>query len=318
METGERLAAYLAGDLDPEEARRLEGELARDRDLRARLERLRRLDGALSAMPEVEVPAAFSQELRSSLQRELDGRALAGDELGQRRRRGFGGLPDWLPAAAGAAAVLVAVVAIGTSLPMGGDDTAGEGARPTAMQAERADEAATEAGAADTAMIDGPVVVNDGRSYDADGVEDLVGTGELAMVAGRHLTDDEATELAERYRSAFLASAGSEAMAEEDGDEAPAGSAAGGSAVTPLRIEGSEEVHPDDLAAIGACLDDILSESGPLIPVSAELARFEGTGAIVLGLVGHDPGTDAFTRSQLWVVARDTCEVLFFAQGPSD
>lgn len=318
MDTGERLAAYLAGDLDPEEARRLEGELAADPTLRTRLARLRRLEERLSALPEVEVPSRFSEELHGALQHELDQRPLQRDELAERRRRrGVGVLPSWLPAAAGAAAVLVAVVAIGTSIPLGGSDSAGdsadEGAETTALQGERAEDGAADS-AGGSAVAEGPVVVNDGRSYDADDVQALVGSGELGRVAERSLTEAEATELAERYRAAFEASGGADVAAQEDREEADEESAAraGGTA---LRIEGAEEVHPEDLAAIGGCLDAILSESGPLIPVSAELARFDGTDAIVYGMVGHDPATDAFTRSELWVVARDTCEVLFFAQG---
>ena len=322
MDTGERLAAYLAGELDPEEVRRLEAELAREPALRTRLARLRRLEQALGAMPAVEVPAAFSQELHDVLQRELDGRPAGRDELAERRaagsgrRRAFGGLPSWLPAAAGAAAVLVAVVVVGTSLPMGGSDDAGDGAETTALQGEAAEESAGDAGSARVTAADGPVVVSEGRSYDADDVQALVGSGELGMLAERALGEGEATELAERYRSAFEGSAGADTLAEDGDANEPAADEQ--SSPTSLRIEGSEEVHPEDLAAIAGCLDAILSESGPLIPVSAELARFDGTEAIVLGMVGHDPATGAFTRSELWVVARDTCEVLFFAQGGSD
>lgn len=322
MDTGERLAAYLAGDLDPEEARRLEGELARDPTLRSRLARMRRLEEALATLPEVEVPAAFSEELHGALQRELDQRRVERDELAERRRRrGLGALPSWLPAAAGAAAVLVAVVAIGTSLPLGGADSADEGAdgglESTAMQAERADDTAGDAGAASTEMADGPVVVSSGRSYDADDVQALVGSGELGVVAERSLTESEATELAERYRSAFGAASRPD-VAAQDGRPEPDEESADRTSGAPLRIEGSEEVGPDDLGAIDTCLDAILSESGPLIPVSAELARFDDTEAIVFGMVGHDPGTDAFTRSELWVVARASCEVLFFTQGSTD
>lgn len=317
MDTGERLAAYLAGDLDPDEARRLEGELARDPALRLRLTRLRRLEESLSTLPEVEVPTGFPEQLHAALQDELDQRPLARDELAERRRRrGLGALPSWLPAAAGAAAVLVAVVAIGTSLPMGGsDDAADEGAETTAMRTDRADDGAGDAGTAETLMADGPVVRNDGRSYDADEVQALVGAGELQAMAERSLTVAEAAELAERYGAAFDPSGGGDVAAEADEGEAAAESG-GAVEAAPLRIEGSEPVHPEELATIEGCLGLILSESdGPLIPVSAELARFDGTDAIVFGMVGHDPGTDAFTRSELWVVGRDTCEVLFFAQG---
>jgi hypothetical protein len=51
------------------------------------------------------------------------------------------------------------------------------------------------------------------------------------------------------------------------------------------------------------------------IPAYAELATFEDADAIVLGLVTPDPETGAFTRNEVWVLDRATCQLLRFAQG---
>lgn len=319
MDTGERLAAYLAGDLDTAEARRLEGELARDPALRARLARLRRLEDALGDLPAVEVPTVFSERLRGAVQRELDGLPVAGeDELAARRaRRSWGGLPAWLPAAAGAAAVLVAVVAVGVSLSGvgGGNDSADEAAMGT-LETEAADGgAAFDTGEAMRAPADAPVVVDEGAVYDAESVQALAGDDVLVTAAGRSLTDEAATETAERYRAALRATASDGDAAEEEAPAEGDDTAAGGTtqmAPPPPELRG--DVDEADLDAVRSCLEGLLPTGGEAIPAYAEVATFDGEDAIVYGVLTRDPETDAFTRVELWVVARDDCEVLFYAQ----
>lgn len=321
MDTGERLAAYLAGDLDADEARRLEGELARDPSLRARLAQTRRLEEALGDLPEVAVPAAFSQRLRDAVQRELDERPVHRDQLAERRQRRAGGLPGWLPALAGAAAALVAVVAVGAVLTGGmggsdsdtGDEAAGEMA-DTAMDTGRAqDDGAAESLAA---PIEGPAVVDVSASYDADTLEGLVDLEPVRRVVDRGLVDEAASETADRYAAA-LTTRPQGARATDGGGEAateaaPEEGADDGRATADLQRTG--DVSEEDLETIRGCLAPLLSDDEPLIPVYAELATFDGRDAIVYGLVAHDPETDAFTRVQVWVVDRSDCEVLYFAQ----
>lgn len=57
--TDERLSAYLDGALSPRERERLEAELARDPQLRARLEALRRTVALVRALPPVRAPRNF-------------------------------------------------------------------------------------------------------------------------------------------------------------------------------------------------------------------------------------------------------------------
>lgn len=318
MDTGERLAAYAAGELGPEEARALEADLARDPSLRKRLARLRRLESTLGALPPVEVPAAFSEQLRTAVDRELADRPVGGDELAARRqRRGWGGLPDWFPAVAGAAAVLVAVVAVGAVVSgTGGGDDGDAGMSTTAMDGERADEeAAADSGAAGTESarsLDAPLVVDVGEAYDPEAVQALSDLDIVREVAGRALTDQAAAETADRYTAAL----GPDRTADTAGqdDAAPEEGSAESLEAPPSSAQFDGDVSDADLQAVRACLGGVLPEDEPVIPVYAELASFEGADAIVYGVVSRAPDSGAFTRVQLWVVDRDSCEVLYFAQ----
>ncbi|HEX9765268.1 MAG TPA: RseA family anti-sigma factor, partial [Nitriliruptorales bacterium] len=109
METGERLSAYLAGELDADETAALEVELAGDPALRARLERIRAADQALRSLPPVAPPAEFSMRLREALAHEVTRHEASpgADELAQRRLRRDGRIHRFVGLGVAAAAVAV-------------------------------------------------------------------------------------------------------------------------------------------------------------------------------------------------------------------
>jgi hypothetical protein len=49
------------------------------------------------------------------------------------------------------------------------------------------------------------------------------------------------------------------------------------------------------------------------VPVTAELVTFDGELAIAFALVSIDPETGVASRSEVWVVTREDCEVRYFA-----
>lgn len=308
METGERLAAYLAGDLDTVDARALEAELAGDPSLRARLARMRRLEEQLRGLPDVEPPSGFSERLAAAVRDELERRPVGGDELAARRQRRLG-LPAWLPAAAGAAAALAVVVGIGTSLSglRGGDDAADEGAATVMMEAP-GDGAA---GAGTTAT--GPVIVDADQHYDSTSVQALAADEVFAGIVDQQLSGSAAEATADEYRRQLGDPRVAARMPEDDTATQESAGDAGDAADTgaDVPVEGSDE---DGAAAVDRCLDQLLVDEEPLIPVYAELARFEGEDAIVYGIVSPDPADGSYTRVEIWVVDRTSCEVVFFTQ----
>ncbi|MDX1658990.1 MAG: hypothetical protein R3343_09240 [Nitriliruptorales bacterium] len=311
MNDGERLAAYLVGDLDPAERRELEARLERDPALRARLERIRRTDDALGSLPRPEPRSEFSVRLRDELRRELAGppsTAPTTDELAARRReRERWSVPRWLAPLGAAAAGLALFAVIGIGLTnLGGDDDAD-------MAAMNADtQETTLEGARDGAA--GPVVVALGRDYTEDDVTAVFDHPAFAPVVG--LSSGEAEQTAETYGDPF--------GIEGEGDDAAAadaqaeGDTAGGAAEPPAPerlaplVEG--DATDEELAAVQRCLPQLYEQAGTLVPVYAEIAAFEGQAAIVYGLVAEDPETGEFSQLELWVVSADTCEVLFFTQ----
>lgn len=316
METGERLSAYLAGELSTGDARALEAELARDPALRTRLERLRRLEAELGALPDIGPDPAFSASLRDAVTDELSRQPLPGDELGRRRaaRAARGGLPGWMPAFAGAAAVLVLVVGgivIGGGL--GGQDEAG---LDVAMDGDAGgaeeESAATLQGPegemeeADTAL--GPVLVADGVSYDEDALTALPGDPRFDGIVAERLASGSADELATAYQRSLTG--------EREGGGGGAGDEVeeSGPVDPPLQVVGSEPVTEQDLTEVARCLEIVLADGETLIPVYAELATFDSEPVIVFGLASVDPDTGAHTRIEIWAVSRADCEVRFLSQ----
>lgn len=307
MDTGERLAAYVAGELDSEEVSALEAELARTPGLRRALARHRRLAQTLEAMPPVDPPAGFSARLHGAVQAELD-RLPVVDELTERRRRHQ---PRWMPALAGAAAVLVVLAGVVATLQLGAGDDAADESADTMMTAE----------VPEPSMAVGPVVVDDGRTYDAAGVESLATDERFNEIVEAGLTDAEAEQAAESYRSSAESGQAGDGGAAADAE--PVEEAAGGAQdapqptapmPAPLQVTGSREVDDEELAAVARCLDPLLAADDTLIPVYAELATFEDAPSIVYGLLARDPEDGSFSRVEIWVVERDTCEVTYFTQ----
>lgn len=313
METGERLAAYLAGELDVDATRALEAELARDERLRARLASIRATDEALAGLAEVEPPEGFSARLRDTVAAELDRQLPAdGDELAARRDRGArrGGTAatrTWWPQVAAAAAVLV-VAGIGISQLGQGDADGPE----TAM--DTTDESA--AGMAPMEAAAGPTVVAAGRTFDAESLRDLADDARFDELVDQGLAGPEAAAAADEFQAQIegetSADDGSARIAEEDARETDAAVESAPAPDIGLRTIG--DVSAEDLEAVRSCLPSLLEAQTAVIPVYAELVTFEGQDAIVYGLVGNDPAAETYSRVELWVVGRGDCQVVHFTQ----
>lgn len=323
MESGERLAAYLAGDLDAEETRAVEAALARDPALRARLAAIAATDDLLASLPDVELPDGFSERLRSAVATELDGQlgdsaAGSGDELAARRtRRTDGGGPrrSWLPQIAVAAAVL-AIAGIGIGVLSGG---MGGGDEETTAEMAGGDAGTMEALSVPEPE-EGPIVVAQGRSFDADSLAELADQPDLRAVLDQRLGEQDAAVLADEGQRQFEAPEPESAEAADGADTATdagedtedSGGRIASAPAAELRTAG--EVSEEDLEAVRACLPSLLEAQTAVIPVYAELATFEGQDAIVYGLVSNEPVQDEYRRVELWVVGRGDCQVLHFAQ----
>lgn len=305
MDTGERLAALLSGDLDTDETAALEADLARDPALRARLERIRAADEALAALAaeDVALPDGFHDRLQDRLAPELD--AVLGDELAARRARRA--LPAWLPAV-GAAAALAAVIGIGVvSLDVGDGDDAATVAGDDALRTMSADSAPGMPEAAelngDGAAITGPTVVDDGRVLDENTLAALADDPRVRdAIAAMDLEGDPAAR-SDDYAAAFGAPSAGETT----------DAAAGTAATTPLVVQG--DVTAEDLEAVAACIEVLFEDAPePVVPLYAELGTAED-GTPVIAYVAIAPDADGtYERVEVWLVARDTCDLLRFTQ----
>lgn len=77
MITGEELAAYAAGEADPDLVARIESALPGDAELATRLARIREVDGELAAWPLPAFPAEAADRLRAAVDTELATQAEA-------------------------------------------------------------------------------------------------------------------------------------------------------------------------------------------------------------------------------------------------
>ena len=323
MDTGDRLAAYLSGDLDPDERTALEAELAGDPALRARLDRQRRTDAALAAMRDVELPDGFGDRLQHRLRPELD--AVLGDELAARRARR--GAPRWVLAAAGAAAA-VAVVAGGISvIGVGGSDDSAEDAGGDAGVAMDGEREAT--GLAESDMMAappaGPVVADYGRQLDRDDLTALAQDPDVQAALSQGPVTADPAGVALDYAAALGAPIDAPGFPDDE-------DAAGGASETALESEEAQDaarptaglgleltvlgdVSDEERATVGACLP-ILYEAAvdPVVPVYAELAEADdGTPVVVYAALARDADGD-WDRLELWMLERDTCEPRLFVQ----
>jgi hypothetical protein len=213
VDATERLADFLAGELDADEHAAVEAALARDPALRAELEHLRRADTALRALERPPPPDGFEQRLHAAVTEELTrlgirpetltGAATAGtgeeragaadriaaDELAAARARREARAngprwPRWLPAFGGiAASLLLVAVAISVVGPFtGGDDsdTATFDAAQMDLEAgaEDAGEEPMEEEAADGAVE----TLDEGMAEDDEAVEEGAPADDAAAV----------------------------------------------------------------------------------------------------------------------------------------
>jgi anti-sigma factor RsiW len=352
VDAAERLAAYLAGELDADERTALEAALARDPELRAELAAIRRADAALGGLSSPTPPPGFEERLHRALAGEVAahlgtaqpaadvasaseriaaagtpaGAASAWDELAARRQRRQ--RPRWIPVLGGVAASLVllatgiAVVNLGS-----GDD----GGQDVAVTMEASDDAGgPEVGAAD---VGGPVVVDEGRTIDADDADALLAGPVLAELTGQQLTPAEGAAVADQWAAQLGAPAdvtleslpgeeraAEDTEAEEDAVEEDAGEDGEVAAdeAAPEGDLGALTGPVDDGEAVGRCLAELLDGldgAGPAIPAYVEFVTYDGRPAFVYGLVTVEPSTGAYTRSEIWIVDRADCQVVRFAQG---
>lgn len=303
MDTGERLAAYLAGELADDQRAALEEDLARDPALRARLERIRALDAELGRLPPVSPPPGFGSRLRRAVAEELDRTPLVADEvidLADRRERRVRLLRRLGVAAAAATVIGVAAVGIGDLLATS-DETTDASPAPAAREPGNA-----------------PLVAVTGRDYSATEVEALPGSAPLRALAPGELSEEQARELQAARTEALLGElTGTTASADEGGRTAgdvsrPEASPLDGGPASATLYQG---VPDEAVRDVRACLRPLLdSADEPVIPVRAEVARFEGEPAVLYVLASRDPASGAFDRLEVWVTARSDCQVLLFAQ----
>jgi negative regulator of sigma E activity len=302
VETGERLAAYLSGDLDADERQALEAELARDARLRSQLERIQAADAALLALPEVTPRAGFSERLHAAVAAEVE--QQLGDELAARRERRQ---RRWMPIAGAAAAGLVFVAAgVGIVTGLGGDDTGGD------MADGGAESAVTMLAPENGGRVAGdltPVIVAFDRTLGADDLAALAADPRFEAELVQRLAEDDALAYAARNAEAYGEAAPPEAGADTSAESAPALDVAGATVI----VEGN--VSEADRAAVAACLP-VLSEGAetPVVPLYVEIAEdTDGRDVLVYALLGRNADGD-YDRIEVWMLDRATCDVLHFVQ----
>lgn len=353
MDAAERLAALLADELDADERLALEAELARDPGLRADLDAMERADARLAELQPPAPTAGFERRLDELMTTTLaevlgdaeprtvgSGASGADDEFTARRDRSSRRLQAMIGVAA-AAVVLAGSGVLLTSLgSFGGDDAAetaeDSGAAAVTGSAEPESDPSDESLETEAFVTDGPVVVSEDRTLDDDDLDELLAAGELDVVASQRYDDDLGREVAGQFQSDLGVRApqesgaadldrdgsgddseGSDASAEDDApqEESTDDGDMAVSSVPELLTRDGAPLEPAATADVARCLEEVLSADPGAIPAYAELATYEDAEALVLGLVTLDPETGAFTRSELWVLDRATCQLLRFVQG---
>ena len=305
METGERLAAYVAGDLDADERAELEAELARDPALRRQLALIERADTALRDLAEVNPPPGFSLRLHDRLATELA--TTPRDELAVRRPA----RAAWRPfvTAAAAAAVLV-VVGLGGGILLRGGGAANDGG---------------------TTMADGSGVVpiETDNDYNPQELERLAVGVDLGVPA-----DMDAVEASAAAENAVPGGpepmgAGAEGAEAEGAGE---GGSTGGGAEPPAggnaddqgsdrapRAESTEGTAAQAQFAandpVATCLQQLLEgTTDPLVLAHVEIARYEGEPAIIYVFAALDPSSGEYRRAVVYAMAREDCFLLTVVQ----
>jgi negative regulator of sigma E activity len=344
----ERLAALLADELSPDERRALEAELARDPDLRAQLEAMRRADAALGAEARTTLPDGAQARLLAALTPTFDEvlapdpdaaptdaaptDAAPTDELAARRRTAT--RRTWLTAVGGVAAAVAAVAVVLPNLDgLSGSDDADTA--DVAMEAGDAETLDTEADAAAGGFPDGPTVTGGDRALDEAGADELLAAPELDAVATGGLAPEDAAAIgadwAARLGATPAVAADSLPFSGEETDDAGAaeGEAADDAATEEAPADEAQtesdragsvggarvgpDVDDDGLADVARCLEVLLATGDVAIPVTAELVVFGGEPAVAFGLVSQDADGQV-ERREVWVLDRASCEVRYFGQ----
>lgn len=327
MDTAQRLAAYLSGDLDADERTALEAELAGNPALRDRLERIRESDEALASLGEVELPDGFEQRLDAAVDGVLE--EVLGDELSARRARRRT-MPGWVPALAAAAVaavvgggVVLSGLGVGGSdqaLDTVGDDAAGDGAIAESFATGGGD----AAGAAPA--VPGPRIVTDDRELASADLQALAANPELIELIAGVPVDDQPVTVARAWAGALGAdvdelsafedqpAAAEEDQATDSANRDTDGEAAAGTVSDPVvRFEG--EPTEEDRRDVGRCLSQLYEDAAaPVVPLYAELATdADGNEVIVYAALARDADGD-YQRVEVWMVERDDCTLRQFVQ----
>ncbi len=254
-----------------------------------------------------------------------------------------GRAPNW-GAIAGFAAALAVVALVGVNVVSGGF-LGGQDGMEADSGAESAEDAPAQDGGAETmadgeqeateeseiqaAPPDGPRVRDDDRELDPEDVDGLLAAPALERVAGRGLSAGAGQDLAARFRDALIgrpaAGSGNEdagrdldagqGEAESEQGEATEGRMeddAGGDAPSSAAELRGGPLAGEDRAHVSRRLHGLLDAEPDALPALVELATFEGEPAIVYGLVTRQD--DAYTRPEVWIVAREDCQELRFEQ----
>jgi hypothetical protein len=349
VDASERLAALLAGELDADERIALEAELARDPELRASLAAMERADARLREVSSPRPSEGFDQRLDAALAITLDevlgtedptvragstAAGATGDVFTAKRRERASRRTHAL---IGVAAAAVVVVGTGALLGTFGDDDRGDASSMIeTMDADDAGDAAGDDMASEdlTLALDGPIVVAEGRSLDNGDLDDLLAGGELGSVRSQGLDDTVGRGVAERFQAELGAQPlRSGAVAEQESDRDEAGDVPQEESAPTDDTEMADDADADETggaelvtrdgapvpgeaaADIARCLDEVLGADGDAIPAYTELATYEDDEVIVFGMITVDPDTGTFSRNEVWVLERTTCDVLRFSQG---
>jgi hypothetical protein len=278
---GERLAAYLSGELGDVERREVEAALERDPELRAELARIRRADEALAALPRPEPTAAFSARLRESVRTEMRTGAQTPPLAERASRRGRQRRTLAPVLVAGAAAAVIGVIGVSTGWVLRG-----------------ASDFDAEVAMEDVAEAEVPVHLTT-NDFDDTELRRLAVNVDTQYVIHPDTTVEEAAPLGDSLVGQLLRSDGVAPAAETDAlTDAPA----------------ADVDRPAD-DPVAACLPRVLeSADAPLVPVYVEVATYEDEPAVIYAFVTEEPESETYRRVETWALAQVDCAVLGSAQ----
>lgn len=349
----DRLAAYLADELDADARREVERALTTDPGERDRLAAMRRADETLAQRTSPPLPDGFTDRLGRRLDEVLAetigdledpteqstsptpagvaspgdartahdgpvGASAPHDELAARRTR------RWVPATAAAGLLLIAGGLAIVALP-GGDDAetmdaadAPADGRVETFSTDEADDADAEMFEESAIVVDRPVIVADGREAEGDVTDTLLLEDDLVALADEQLSRSDGLDRAADFQAQLGASAPGEESdpAEPSAPTDDAGTMDTDADDVPLTLvtRDGEELDLETSATIRRCLDTLLEAGPSAIPAYVELLDVEGQAVVVFGLVTIEPDRQAFTRREVWVLERATCQPVRFAQ----